>query len=244
MNANGYKIAAKANLRWADLRGADLRGADLSWADLSGADLSEANLRGADLRGADLRGTNLSEADLSWANLRGADLRGTNLSEADLSGANLRTANLRGANLSEANLSEANLSEANLRGADLRGATLSWADLRGADLHEAKNVPLLPETIIVPEGTLRVYKKVSNGIAVLQIPEHALRSNATTRKCRASEAIVLECPSGAHSKHDPTFKYNVGETIRPIGAEFDTNRWNECAPGIHFFLTRAEAEAY
>ena len=25
---------------------------------------------------------------------------------------------------------------------------------------------------------------------------------------------------------------------------FDTNRWNECAPGIHFFITRQEAVNY
>ena len=26
--------------------------------------------------------------------------------------------------------------------------------------------------------------------------------------------------------------------------DFDTNRWNECVPGIHHFLTRKEAENY
>lgn len=27
-------------------------------------------------------------------------------------------------------------------------------------------------------------------------------------------------------------------------ADFDENRWNECAPGIHFFITRDEAVRY
>lgn len=27
-------------------------------------------------------------------------------------------------------------------------------------------------------------------------------------------------------------------------ADFDENRWNECAPGIHFFITREEAVRY
>jgi len=26
--------------------------------------------------------------------------------------------------------------------------------------------------------------------------------------------------------------------------KWDDDRWNECSGGIHFFLTRAEAEAY
>ncbi|MCW8041356.1 pentapeptide repeat-containing protein [Acinetobacter entericus] len=62
------------------------------------------------------------------ANLRGADLRGANLLGANLRGANLRGANLRGANL---------------EGANLRGANLRGANLRGANLEDAKNVPLV-----------------------------------------------------------------------------------------------------
>lgn len=163
--------------------------------------------------------------------------------KANLSGAYLIGADLRGADLRGANLSGAYLSGANLRGADLRGAYLSGANLHGANLSGATNVPNMPWTIITPEGVLRVYKKVSNGIAVLQIPSDAARCSATNRKCRANKAIVLECPEGAHSLHDPTFQYKVGATITPTNG-WDDNRWNECAPGIHFFLTREEAENY
>jgi hypothetical protein len=178
-----------------------------------------ANLRNANLRGANLYG----------ANLRGANLYGANLSGADLYGANLYGANLYGANLSDANLSGANLSDANLSGANLSGANLRDANL--------------PPTTIVPEGALIVYKKVSNGIAKLRIPEDALRSNGTGRKCRASRAFVLECPKGSVSLHDPDFKYIVGETVTPE-LPFCDDRWKECASGIHFFLTRKEAESY
>ena len=152
-------------------------------------------------------------------------------------------ADLRGANLSGANLRWVNLREANLSGANLREANLSGANLRGADLSEALNVPYLPETIIVPQGDLIVFKRVSNGIATLKIPSEANRSNATGRKCRANMAIVIDCPDGATSLHDPNFKYVKGATISPANG-WDDNRWNECAPGIHFFLTREEAENY
>ena len=200
--------------------------ADLSWASLSGANLSGANLSGANLSGANLRGADLSRASLSSADLRGANLRG-----ADLSGANLSGANLSGADLSWANLSGANLSGANLSGADLRGA---------------KNVPTLPHTIITPEGDLVVYKKLQEGVATLLIPKEAKRCSATGRKCRAEFALVQELPKGitvGHSRHDPLFLYIRGQTVRPT-EPFDENRWNECAPGIHFFLTREEAENY
>ena len=177
----------------------------------------------------------LAWVNLSGANLRWADLSGANLTWADLSGADLTWVNLSGANLIGADLSRANLRWANLRGADLEGATLNRADLSGAI-----NTPELPS--IIPEGDLIVYKKVSNGIAKLLIPADAKRNHATTRKCRASKAVVLECPEGARSLHDPEFTYAKGETVIPDA--WDDNRWAECSSGIHFFLTEEEAREY
>ena len=37
-------------------------------------------------------------------------------------------------------------------------------------------------------------------------------------------------------------EYRVGETVRPD--KWDENRFNECSNGIHFFITRIEAENY
>jgi hypothetical protein len=36
--------------------------------------------------------------------------------------------------------------------------------------------------------------------------------------------------------------YEVGRTI--FAPDFDTDRFNECAPGIHFFINRQEAIDY
>jgi len=211
--------------------------ADLSNADLSSVNLNSANLRGADLRGADLRG-----ADLSYANLRCADLRCANLSSADL----------RCASLSYADLSSVNLNSANLRGADLRGADLSYADLnsanlRGANLIDVKsNMNTTMYNLQCPEeGSYIAWKKCRNNTLVkLLIPEDALRSSATSRKCRASKAVVLEIIGSdvAISNHDCTFIYKVGKTLEV--PDFDTDRWNECSSGIHHFITRLEAESY
>ncbi len=204
-----------------------------------------ADLRRADLFGADLFGANLSGANLSGANLSGANLR-----RADLSGANLSGANLRRADLSGANLSGANLFGADLRRANLSGANLFGANLFGADLETAKNVyyPLTcPE-----EGSFTAFKKVrGNYIVKLEIPEDALRCSATSRKCRASHAKVISftnidgSPANVdvvYSKHDENFAYRVGEIVKVDN--FDPNRWHECAPGIHFFITRQEAVNY
>ena len=203
-------------------RRADLRGADLSGANLRGADLWDANLGCADLRDANLRG-----ADLRDANLRGADLRDANLRGADLSGANLRRADLR---------------DANLRGADLSGANLGDANIGGLDAARLS---------ILPAGDIIGWKKCSGErIVKLMIPADARRSNATGRKCRCDRAKVLvvesidgsEAFDEATSQNDPDFAYRVGETVVVEG--FDDDRWKECAPGIHFFITRDEAVAY
>ena len=185
-----------------------------------------------------------SRVDLRYANLYEADLRYANLSGVDLSGVDLRYANL-----SEANLSGVDLSVADLYEADLSGADLSEADLSGADLNGAK----IDFPMVCPEkGSFTGYKKCKNGLIVgLNIPEDALRSSATTRKCRCSKAKVISITNLSGSKseeteaisnRDSSFVYKLGETVEV--PDFDPVRWNECSTGIHFFMTREEALNY
>jgi uncharacterized protein YjbI with pentapeptide repeats len=196
----------------------------------------------------------LSDANLSVANLSGAYLSGANLSGADLSGAYLSDAYLSGADLSGAYLSGANLSGANLSGADL-----SCANLSGAVLSGAKNLDTIKANegtsgfwpVCPTEGDVIAWKKCQDGMLVkLLIPKDARRSSATTRKCRAEFAEVLEVfnrdgsvGTVALSKQDDSFTYTKGKIVKPTFA-FDPDRWNECSTGIHFFITKEEAQAY
>ena len=191
------------------------------------------NLSRANLSDANLRRANLSDADLSDANLRRA-----NLSDADLSGADLSGADLSGADLSRASLSGANLSRADLIGANLSGAM-------GADL------ALAMASHLPSHGQITGWKKLAGGlIAKLIIPESAKRSHGASRKCRASsakvEAIYDSLGGGVIegvSIRSSDFVYRVGETVEPE-EPFCEDRWSECASGIHFFITRKEAENY
>ena len=224
--------------------------------------LHDADLRYADLRGANLHGANLHDADLRDAYLGCANLHGANLRGANLHGANLHGADLRDADLRDAYLGCANLHGANLHDADLSDADLRYADLSHADLSDANHVQLsIAKTSILPdEGDIIGWKKAwtddtmppKSVIVKLLIPADAQRSNATGRKCRASKARVLDLQdkqgnslppdTTAYSGHDTDFTYKKGETIHV--KDFDTNRWKECAPGIHFFITRIEAAEY
>ncbi len=173
-----------------------------------------AYLRYADLRDADLRGADLRGADLFLADLRGADLF-----RADLRGADLRGANLRGANLSELTVAQTSILPD-------EGDIIGWKKALALD-----GAPI---------------------IVKLLIPSDAKRSNSTGRKCRANKARILDLQdrqgnslppdTTAYSSFDPDFTYKKGETVHV--EDFDTNRWNECAPGIHFFITRIEAVKY
>ena len=203
------------------------------------ADLCNANLRGANLWGADLRNANLCDADLCNADLRGANLRNADLHDADLRGANLYGANLCGADLCDADLCDANLCSANLRGAKNTDKT-AW------DAYTAFYPLQCPET-----GSFIGYKKAADKIVMLEICADAKRSSATSRKCRCSKAKVLSIThldgsdSGlteVRSNYSKEFVYRVGETVEV--PDFDDNRWNECAAGIHFFITREEAVKY
>ena len=174
------------------------------------------------------------------ANLSSADLRSANLSSANLSSANLRSADLRSADLCWADLSSADLCSAYLSSADLRSANLRSADLCWADLRSAKNFELpIARTRILPEGQLIGWKKLIDGsIAKLSIPAESKRSHAFGRKCRAQFVDVLE--GFGVSQHDGVTSYAPG--IRVTCDKWDDDWMQECAGGIHFYITKIEAE--
>ena len=101
------------------------------------------------------------------------------------------------------------------------------------------------------DGSFIGWKKASGYIVKLQIPEDARRSSAGCEKCRCDKAYVVEIQNidGSNadieticSDHDENFVYAVGATVEV--SDFDDDRWNECAPGIHFFIDRRAALEY
>ena len=141
--------------------------------------------------------------------------------------------------------------------ADLRGA-----DLREANLSGAESVPFIPFACpdtgaFVGFKKARLYSldetKIQDVIVELEILADARRSSATGRKCRCDKAKVISITTldgvavGAdagtvRSNYDSDFVYNVGEIVTE--PNFCEDRWEECAPGIHFFINRQEAVQY
>lgn len=221
--------------------------ADLSNKNLSFMDLNEVNLSGADLCGAnfcnaDVCDANLYGANLSNTNLFSACFLGSNLCRANLAGADLHKACLGGVNLTDADICQTNFHKANLVGANLNGV-ITDGDTQGFYL-------VCPE-----EGSFIGWKKAKTiaeeyALVKLLIPEDAKRSSATTRKCRASKAKVLEITiietgkvvNTAYGYLYSDLEYRTGEYVYPDS--FDEDRWIECTNGIHFFMTKDEAIDY
>lgn len=244
----------------ADLSGTDLCQVDLSYTNLSrailldayllGANFYKANLTKAHLSRSDLRNANFVRANLSRADMYGADLSGANLSRANLFKAVLPSTKLTNTNLFRATLTRAYLAGADFYKADLTGANLTKAILTRAYLGKANltgaNIdwPMAcPDT-----GSFIGFKRCANDtIVTLEILKDSIRSSATTNQCRCDKAKVIDITSVDGEKsylmtrsiHDPNFIYTVGEFVKV--ENFDTNRWNECSRGIHFFMERDDA---
>ena len=157
-----------------------------------------------------------------------------------------------GADLRSADLQSADLRSADLQSADLRSANLRSADLQSADLRSVRtnDQTIIPPIAILPEGDIIGWKKLSGGaIAKILVPIKAKRVNSTGRKCRAEYVKVLEIKNQRGRKvkqgigaHDNSTVYRVGRITKPD--QFDPDWRVECTHGIHFFITRAEAESY
>lgn len=120
-------------------------------------------------------------------------------------------------------------------------ANLQDANLQDADLQDAN----LPHFQISQQGLLIVYKKVANHIVTLQIPNAAQRTaNLINRKCRASCAFVLDIEGvdNAYTHRGNGLEYRIGQWVFPDS--YDSDIRIDCTHGIHFFLTREEAEEF
>ena len=129
------------------------------------------------------------------------------------------------------------------------GAPLSWIDPNDYPLVCPEQGAFVGYKVGL---TLNEYLFLTPCIIEFSIPEDAKRSSAYGNKCRCDKAKVLDITlfiedggqkrEHAMSFYDHFFKYHIGKEVSV--PNFDENRWHECAPGIHFFMTEREALIY
>ena len=245
-----------ANLSHSNLRGADLDSAILSHTDLCGASLSGSSLYSTNLFYSNLRGSDLSNTFLNCANLACCDLRDANLYNAILYDAILCHSILDRADLSNADLSDANLGECLLRDTNLSNTCFSRANLAHTSMYSAvgkqmeyRRGKVLTEPLIGYKKCININHRkdindiIRDVIVTLEIPRGAIVFSINGIKLRTNKAkvISIEGADRAFSIHNH-MSYYVGDEITIY--DFNCQYNIECAEGIHFFLTREEAENY
>jgi len=158
--------------------------------------------------------------------------------------ANLCCANLRDADLRDADLCGVNLYGADLRYADLCGANLRCANLRGANLRGAKGKLIEWRRGKVLTEDIIGYKKCRYDVIVtLLIPRGAIVFSINGDKCRTNRAKVIGIDGADRAYSDyNNMSYYVGDefTIYDFNCEYN----EDCGAGIHFFMSKEEAENY
>lgn len=183
--------------------------------------------------------------------LSGLDLKGANLYHSNFKGSCLRGCNFRCSDLGYSELEGADLTEANLKNANLFRANLKQAVLKDVEVNE---YTMFYFQVCPEEGGFIGYKKAAAekgryALIKLYIPADARRNSATSYRCRADRAKVLEITDEAGqplekawSGRDKGFVYQAGQWLKV--PEFDEDRWNEKTKGIHFYLSKEAARLY
>lgn len=177
----------------------------------------------------------------------GADFTNATFDRCDFENACCYGAIFRDASFWNTDLSRVNMKEANFTNASFTKCKMDYIEYNENTCGIALACP--------EKGAFTAFKKAElyNGdrcIVELQVPADALRSSATTRKCRVSKAKVVavykmdgkSIKRNAYSSYTNSFVYRIGSTVSV--KNFDKNRWNECSTGIHCFITMREAELY
>lgn len=256
-DANLSGITAKCtNFTNADLRRAGMTNGNYEFSNFQNAILVNANLTRSYFHGASFMMASLISISAYHACFVQACFQGACLTEANLSYSILHNAVFVDSKLEATKFDKTYLSGATFEKVRIYHTSFKETN----ELNELSNTSDAIKDVIskeVPsacpeEGSFIGWKKTHfNGetyIVKLKIPESAHRSSGTGRMCRCDKAKVLEIQNldGSKAKikvvrsfYDHDFTYELGKTIEV--PYFSKNRFDECSPGIHFFISRQEA---
>ncbi|MGN1166198.1 MAG: pentapeptide repeat-containing protein [Lachnospiraceae bacterium] len=201
--------------------------------DLSGEDFSNADFTLSSFQNTVLNNVSFENSSVENALFDGCPLRNVNFKNAIMRTASFRYCDMRECNIEDANLFGAVLEHANLEGIVSNEGT-QWFRLR------------CPET-----GAFLAYKKcVNDRMVQLLVPADAKRTSATLPSCRCNKAKVLTIKSFDYKENfeeawslvDENFVYKKGEWVEV--KDFNEDRWMDSTTGIHFWMTRKEAQDY
>lgn len=214
-----------------------------------------------------LRGWRFQDCVFINCSLRASDLSGTFFDSCYFMKSVFDKAYMQGACFRVCTINRCTFAETTIKWSVFNDCIFPYTDLTlanecgGVDLHVPLACPSDGSFVGWKRAALKRQlddRPTSNDeiLVKLLIPEDAKRSSATSHKCRCDKAKVLgfytitgdEIKDLGPDDHvvsifDESFEYHVGETVTPV-CDFDDNRWEECASGIHFFVDRESAIRY
>lgn len=236
---------------------------------VEGLDLSYRRLSNYNLMGFIFNNCNLTGTCFDFANMHAVMIRNSTLYETTFHKTNLTNSAFVNCPLKDVSFYGANLCSALFEyfyydGEEFQIENLDFTDanLVGCNAHSqgiGKYSEKIKEMLEISKGVCLTKKLIgwkkcfSHGVRVLvklEIPKGAIVFSINNNKCRTNVAKVLNITSlngkekfdTARSTFDRMFQYKVGETV--VEPNFNCQYNVECASGIHFFKTKAEAKQY
>lgn len=212
------------------------------------------------MRDSKFRGCVIEQSNFSYSDLLGASFFDCTFKNVIFHHANLCNTSFvncifencafQASNMFNCNLERCSFTSTNLCFTNLTKASICSCDMRDMETNEAT---MGFHNTCPEEGAFIGWKRVrDNKFVKLWISDEARRSSSTSRKCRCDKAFVLGIydenkmflpnVTRVYSIHDESFVYEVNKVAHVD--DFNENRWQECASGIHFFMTFEEAKQY
>lgn len=267
-------VLANLNLKHINLAYANLDNIYLNNVDLTECILNNVNLNNAEIRNCYFKNTILTQAKLQNAILTNNDFINSLLDECNLSEINIIDSRIICCNLSSVDLVESiliddtfercnfdlanlknsyiklsNLYNNNFYGSFLKDAEIKNSRLNGSNLIETRfdevqiNLKEYRKGKVLTEDIIGYKQCLNHVIVTLKIPRGAIVFSVNGQKCRTNKAevIAIDGANRAYSRYN-RMSYYVGDKFNIYNFNCEYNQ--ECSEGIHFFMTREEAEAF
>ena len=227
--------------------------------DLNKLKLNNSIFNNCSLHYLNLKNSNLESTEFNYCNFVNTTITNTILLNSKFHVCHLFNVLFKKSNLTRSYIATCNLQRTNFETSNIIDAYFTNCMLENiqfkniAQFETLRNwQTIFNQTRILPDGDIIGWKKCSNDLVVkLLIPKEAKRSSAFGRKCRCEYAKVLEIKHKNTNSikkeakscwNNPQVIYKVGETVKCD--KWNKNWMEECAEGIHFFITEYEAKIY
>ena len=262
----GSDVSAKLDLSYSDLRGlciayqhlcnVDFTGSNLSCIRIYHSKLDHCHFINCDLNDVIFKFTSIIYSDFNRCNMRNMHCSHIHIASSCVIHNSNIIDNIFFNSTLELNLDESSILQHNWLRSDANLIRPKLVDFPKDAFVKYANCPTHGKFIgwkkceITPDDRAKLNDTAFYCLVKLEIPASAKRSSGIGFKCRADKAKVLSiCTLNGETKltealsmYDSNFVYKVGETVSVD--DFDDSRWNECAPGIHFFIDKDAAIGY